>query len=106
MTRDGTLSYSEEPEKLIYKPSVDVFFNSVSKQWQGSIIAALLTGMGKDGAQGLASIYQSGGHTITQTKETCAVYGMPKAADDMDVVTESLDPEDIANSIINIVYGK
>lgn len=105
MTNDGVLTYSNEPEKLIYKPSVDVFFNSVNKQWQGSIIAALLTGMGKDGAQGLASIHQSGGHTITQTKETCAVYGMPKAADEMGVVTESLAPDDIANSIIKIVYG-
>ncbi len=105
MTTNGKLSYSEEPKELIYKPSVDVFFNSVVKQWQGTVIAALLTGMGKDGAEGLANIHKMGGHTITQTKDSCAVYGMPKAADDIGAATESLDPEDIANSIINIIYG-
>ena len=105
MLADGKLAYSEEPKGLIYKPSVDVFFNSVVKQWKGSIIAALLTGMGKDGAQGLAKIHNIGGHTITQTEESCAVYGMPKAADDIGAASESLTPEEIANSIINLIYG-
>jgi len=105
MLAGGKLSYSEEPKELIYKPSVDVFFTSVVKHWNGTIIASLLTGMGKDGAEGLASIHTKGGHTITQSKETCAVYGMPKAADDLGAATESLPPEEIANSIINIVYG-
>jgi len=106
MLANGKLSYSEEPKEMIYRPSVDVFFNSVAKQWQGSIIAALLTGMGKDGAQGLASIHKLGGHTITQSKDTCAVYGMPKAADQLGVSTESLAPDEIANSIINVLNGK
>ena len=103
MTKGEKLSYSELYKELIYKPSVDVLFNSIAKYWQGDIVAALLTGMGKDGAQGLACIHKLGGHTITQTKETCAVYGMPKAADDIGVATESLDPEEIANSIVNII---
>lgn len=106
MLKGEKLAYSEELKDLIYKPSVDVFFDSVVKHWKGTIVAALLTGMGKDGAKGLASIHKLGGHTITQTKETCAVYGMPKAADDIGAATESLPPEDIATSIINIVYGQ
>ncbi len=106
MLAGGKLSYSEEPKELIYRPSVDVFFSSVVKHWKGKIIAALLTGMGKDGAEGLASIHKLGGHTITQTKDTCAVYGMPKAADDIGAATESLAPEDISDSIINVINGQ
>ena len=99
------LSYSKLKKELIYKPSVDVFFESIAKYWKGDIVACLLTGMGKDGAHGLANIHQLGGHTITQTEESCAVYGMPKAADDMGVSSESLEPEEIANSIIEKVCG-
>jgi len=106
MCSNGKLAYDEEPKNLVYKPSVDVFFNSVAKQWKGSTIAVLLTGMGKDGALGLANIRQIGGHTITQTKDTCAVYGMPKAADDIGASIESLDPDKIIGSIMNIIDGK
>jgi len=106
MLADGKLAYSEEPKEMIYRPSVDIFFNSVVKHWKGSIVAALLTGMGKDGAQGLANIHKLGGHTITQTKDSCAVYGMPKAADEIGAATESLAPNEIASSIINVLNGK
>jgi len=106
MQKGQKLAYSEELKELIYKPSVDVFFDSVVRHWKGAIVAALLTGMGKDGAQGLASIHKKGGHTITQNKATCAVYGMPKAADDLGASTQSLPPEEIADSIISIIYGQ
>jgi len=106
MTPSGQLAYSEEPKELVYKPSVNVFFNSVAKYWDGTIIAALLTGMGDDGATGLANIHHLGGHTITQEKDSCAVYGMPKAADDLGVSMQSLVPDDIADSIISIIGEK
>ncbi|MCK4742872.1 MAG: chemotaxis-specific protein-glutamate methyltransferase CheB [Sulfuriflexus sp.] len=106
MNENKHLAYSEKFKELVYKPSVNVFFESIAKNWKGQIVAGLLTGMGKDGAQGLADIHEVGGHTITQTKETCAVYGMPKAADEMGVSLESLDPEKIADSIINIICGE
>jgi len=106
MRDGGKLSYTPEPKELVYKPSVDVFFNSVAKHWEGSIIASLLTGMGKDGAEGLANIRNVGGSTITQTKETCAVYGMPKAADDIGASMQSLPPDEISAEIIKLVSGK
>lgn len=106
MNTNKRLAYSEEFKDLVYKPSVNVFFESIAKNWDGQIVAGLLTGMGKDGAQGLHDIHKLGGHTITQTKETCAVYGMPKAADDIGASLESLDPEKIADSIINIICGE
>ena len=106
MNASKRLVYSEEFKDLVYKPSVNVFFESIAKNWKGHVVAGLLTGMGKDGAQGLSDIHKLGGHTITQTKETCAVYGMPKAADDIGASLESLDPEKIADSIINIICGE
>jgi len=102
MTKSARLAYSAEPEDYIYKPSVNVFFNSVAKYWQGDIVASLLTGMGKDGAEGLANIHNKNGYTITQTKETCAVYGMPKAADELGCSNKSLDPDDIASMIMEL----
>jgi len=106
MNTNQRLAYSEEFKDLVYKPSVNVFFESIAKNWDGQIVAGLLTGMGKDGAQGLSDIHNLGEHTITQTKDTCAVYGMPKAADDIGASSESLDPEKIADSIINIICGE
>jgi len=106
MLDGGKLSYTPDPKELVYKPSVNVFFNSVAKHWKGSIIAGLLTGMGKDGAEGLANIRNVGGNTITQTQETCAVYGMPKAADDIGASMQSLPPDEISAEIIKLVSGK
>ena len=106
MNNNQRLVYSEKFKDLVYKPSVNVFFDSIAKNWNGQIVAGLLTGMGKDGAQGLSDIHKLGGHTITQTEATCAVYGMPKAADDIGASLESLDPEEITESIINIICGE
>ena len=103
MTKNETFDYSEQYKELIYKPSVNVLFNSIAENWKGNTIAVLLTGMGKDGAQGLSNIKNLGGHTITQTEDTCAVYGMPKAADDIGASMQSLAPNDIANTIVDIV---
>jgi two-component system chemotaxis response regulator CheB len=59
--------------------------------------------MGRDGASGLMQIRQKGGYTITQSGDTCAVYGMPKAADDMGSSMHSLAPDDIAHFIIDLL---
>lgn len=61
-------------------PSVNVMFHSVAKHVGRNAVAAILTGMGDDGAEGLQAIRQVGGHTIAQNEQTCVVYGMPRAA--------------------------
>jgi two-component system chemotaxis response regulator CheB len=61
-------------------PSVNALMNSVSETYGSKAIGVILTGMGKDGAEGMTSIKRNGGHTIAQNKETCAVFGMPREA--------------------------
>lgn len=96
----GTLIYTEEPVDYVFRPSADVFFKSAAEYWPGSIIGLILTGMGKDGAEGLLSIRNKGMYTLAQNKETCAVYGMPKAAVELNAAVDSLPLSKISAKII------
>lgn len=62
------------------RPAVDVMFHSAAKCAGSHAVAALLTGMGVDGALGLQALQAAGSHTIAQSEESCVVYGMPQAA--------------------------
>jgi len=96
LTRNGTLAYTAEPVDEIYRPSIDVFFESVSRYWQGKAVGVLLTGMGRDGAQGLKCMREQGHLTIAQDQHTSAVFGMPKAAVAIDAAVEVQPLECIA----------
>jgi two-component system chemotaxis response regulator CheB len=63
-----------------HRPAVDVLFKSCADQLGGNVIAAILTGMGDDGARGMRRIKDAGGQTVAQDEATCVVYGMPKEA--------------------------
>ena len=63
-----------------HMPSVDVLFKSVAAEYGPDTTALIMTGMGSDGALGIGEIKDAGGHTIAQDKESCAIFGMPKAA--------------------------
>ncbi|MBE9503887.1 MAG: chemotaxis response regulator protein-glutamate methylesterase [Proteobacteria bacterium] len=93
------LVYKENPLQTPYRPSVDVFFNSILKNWGGKAVAALLTGMGKDGADGLLQLKQNGIYTVAQNAETCRVYGMPKAAVELNAAVDILPIDDIAEAL-------
>jgi two-component system response regulator WspF len=79
MRADGTLGYEAEPRDLPYRPSVDVLFESVARAWPAPGVAAVLTGMGRDGARGLRALRQAGWATLAQDAATCVVWGMPRA---------------------------
>lgn len=90
MHPNKSLGYSVEPKNNHYHPSVDVFFNSVAKYWRGRCLAVILTGMGRDGAQGMFALHQQGHMTIAQDQKTSVVFGMPKAAIDIGAARETL----------------
>ncbi len=98
------LGYTPDPLDRVYRPSIDVFFQSVCRLWRGSVVGVLLTGMGKDGAQGLKALRGSGHHTIAQDQATCAVYGMPKAAAAMNAAVDILPIERIAERLIDLAH--
>jgi two-component system, chemotaxis family, response regulator WspF len=85
---DQTLTYTPHPLDLPYRPSVDVFFQSVAQHHPKPGIAILLTGMGRDGAKGLGILQSIGWYTIAQNQASCVVYGMPKAAIEQGAVSE------------------
>ncbi|WP_285417452.1 chemotaxis response regulator protein-glutamate methylesterase [Pseudomonas sp. efr-133-TYG-5] len=102
LLKNGTLAYTAEPVNEIYRPSIDVFFESVANYWNGDAIGVLLTGMGRDGAQGLKLMRQQGYLTIAQDQHSSAVYGMPKAAAAIDAAVEIRPLEKIAPRLLEI----
>ncbi len=92
-TSSTRLGYTRVPVELSYRPSVDVFLKSVDHFWKGDVAAVLLTGMGRDGAEGLHVLRASGHHTIAQDRATSAVFGMPKAAADLKAAVMAVQME-------------
>lgn len=80
IVRDGRTYLTLDPERHSCRPSVDVLFESVAREYGPAAAACLLTGMGRDGAAGLLEIRKAGGFTIAQDEATSIVYGMPREA--------------------------
>jgi chemotaxis response regulator CheB len=101
-----TVGYTREPREYVYRPSVDVFFQSVARLWRGPAVGVLLTGMGRDGAIGLKALRDQGRYTIAQDETTSAVYGMPKAAARLDAAVDILPLERIAGKLIDVFHAR
>lgn len=103
--RQGYYISSKPGEKVSgHCPSVDVMFSSVAEVAGPLSIGAILTGMGKDGAEGLLKMRQAGAFTIGQDKETCVVYGMPMEAYNIGAVEVQAPLYKISELIINNLY--
>ena len=95
------LGYAREPSENVYRPSIDVFFDSVCARWTGEAVGVLLTGMGRDGAKGLKALRNKGHYTIAQDQATSSVFGMPKAAMALGAAVDVLPIERIATRLID-----
>lgn len=100
------MAYTPEPGDYLYRPSIDVFFESVVEHWRGDAVGVLLTGMGRDGAQGLKAMRERGFLTIAQDQATSAVYGMPKAAATLGAASEILPLPRIAPRLLRAFGGQ
>ncbi len=100
------LSYDIEPRDYAYRPSVDVFFECVARHWAGEATGVLLTGMGRDGAQGLLELRRAGKFTIAQDQASSAVYGMPRAAADLNAAQQILPVDGIARLLRSRIGSK
>lgn len=94
------LGYTPEPRSAVYRPSVDVFFQSVVQLWPAEVVGVLLTGMGRDGAMGLKGLRNQGHLTIAQDQASSAVYGMPKAAAALAAAVDILPIERIGPRLV------
>lgn len=105
--KDGSIDcvFGPPGEGTIYRPNIDDLFHSAAQaQLKGQ--AALLTGMGSDGAEGLLALRQSGFKTFAQNQESCVVYGMPKAAAEIGAAQAVMAPQDIGRSMAKWVTEK
>lgn len=84
-----------------HRPSVDVLFRSAANVAGANALGIILTGMGKDGAQGLVEMKQAGSHTIAQDEESCIVFGMPKEAINQGGACEVLPLQSIARHTLD-----
>jgi len=97
------LACTREPLECSYRPSVDVFFRSACRLWPGNIIGVILTGMGRDGAEGLLALREHGHFTIAQDEFSSVVYGMPKAAAQLQAAREILRVDKIGPRLTALV---
>jgi two-component system response regulator WspF len=93
------LRYSPHPLDYAYRPSVDVFFHCLAAHWELDATGVLLTGMGRDGAAGLLALRRAGKLTIAQDQASSAVYGMPRAAAEIDAAQRILSLDSIAAAL-------
>lgn len=94
---------SEQPSTSLHRPSVDVMMNSAAEVIGEGILAVIMTGMGKDGLEGLKNIKRKNGYIIAQNEETCVVYGMPRVAVEAGVSNIVVPLEQIPDILTRIV---
>lgn len=104
--RDGRLLLSDAPPRHSCRPSVDVLFESLAREYGSGCAAALLTGMGRDGAAGLLEVRRAGGFTIAQDEATSVVYGMPREAALLGAVERVLPLSQIGPTLARLSPGK
>lgn len=105
VSSDGkiVLKLSDEPPERFLKPAVNKLFRSAAAAFKKNCLAILLTGMGRDGAEGCKEIIDNGGYTIVEDKSTCAVFGMPAAAIELDAATKVFPRDIIAHEVLKLV---
>lgn len=93
----------DSPAVNRFKPSVSVLFGSIADAgFAKQSLAFVLTGMGNDGAKEMTAIKKAGGVTVGQSSETCAVYGMPRAVDELGGLNVSLSPQKMRELLKNL----
>ena len=98
------LNYSIEPRMNCCRPSVDVFFESLARNWPMPGVAVLLTGMGRDGAKGLLQLRSQGWWTIAQEASSSVAGEMPRSAAEIGAAQEILPLSQIADAITRRVH--
>jgi two-component system chemotaxis response regulator CheB len=103
MVRSNRIALEDSPPLHNCRPAVDTLFLSLAAEHRAlETVAVLLTGMGTDGADGLAALQSKGAYTIAQDEASCAVFGMPKAAIDRGAASQVLPLGNIAEVVCRL----
>lgn len=97
------IGLNSQPSIWGVRPAVDILFKAASKVYGSHLLSVVLTGMGKDGADGTKTIKTNGGITISEDKSTCVIYGMPKVTFETGMVDMVLPLDQVSKTIIKIV---
>lgn len=97
------MKLSDEPPERFLRPAVNKLFRSAAKHYKSNCLAVLMTGMGRDGAEGCKEIVDAGGYTIAEDKSTCTVFGMPAAAIELNAATKTFPRDQIAKAVLQLV---
>jgi two-component system, chemotaxis family, protein-glutamate methylesterase/glutaminase len=100
IVRGKRLCLTNDSEVHSCRPSVDILFQSVAREIANRAVGVLLTGMGRDGAQGLLAIRNAGGLTLAQDETTSIVFGMPREAISLGAANRVLPLDDITRTLI------
>ena len=103
---DGRFVHSAEPPLDGHRPSITVAMQSLARYYGNGVLSVLLTGMGRDGAEGMRVIAQAGGVTIAQDEQSSVVFGMPKQAIELNVVKYVMPLEEIAQVISSLANNQ
>ncbi len=95
-------SIGPEPSGTLYRPCADIMFTSAVETFNAPLLGVIMTGMGKDGLEGLRRIKQKGGVVIAQDEDSCVVYGMPRAAVDDGIADAILPLEGIPGGMTRL----
>jgi two-component system chemotaxis response regulator CheB len=101
--KETAVAISPEPAGTLYRPSADVMMLSAVEAFRAPLLGLIMTGMGKDGLEGLKQIKKGGGYVVAQNEETCVVYGMPRAAVDEGIADAVLPLDEIPGALMRIV---
>jgi two-component system, chemotaxis family, protein-glutamate methylesterase/glutaminase len=96
---DGTLLVTDGPEVNGVRPSADVTMRAAARVWGRRVTGVVMTGMGRDGADGLLAIKRAGGTTLAQDRDSCVVFGMPRAAIEAGAVDEVVALDGLAEAL-------
>jgi two-component system chemotaxis response regulator CheB len=97
----GHLAASHNPPQDGHRPAVTVTFRSAAQRHGAGVVAVLLTGMGRDGVDGMQAVARAGGLTIAQDEASCVVFGMPKEAIAAGAARQVMAPDQIAQALID-----
>ncbi|HLK40793.1 MAG TPA: chemotaxis-specific protein-glutamate methyltransferase CheB [Polyangiaceae bacterium] len=105
VVRHGAVGLTRDPERHSCRPSVDILFESVADDLGPRAIGCLLTGMGRDGADGLLKMRRAGGTCLAQDEASSVVYGMPREAARLGAAQRVLSLDDIGGALVRLARG-